>query len=100
MDFPLSRGANFVGKIVLVGLLASLLLRCDAQLLPEEEVQVLQTISSKLGNTYWNYLNQSSCNGGFNQTFLRNIYSGIVCNCSYNSSTVCHVTHMYARIKF
>ncbi|KAL1537954.1 putative LRR receptor-like serine/threonine-protein kinase [Salvia divinorum] len=95
MDFRLSRGANFVGKIVLASLLASLLLSCDAQLLPEDEVQVLQTISSKLGNTYWNYLNQSSCNGGFNQTILGDdVYSGIVCNCSFNSSTVCHVTHI------
>ncbi|XP_042020586.1 probable LRR receptor-like serine/threonine-protein kinase At1g53440 [Salvia splendens] len=95
MDIPLSRGANFVGKIVLASLLASLLLRCDAQLLPEDEVQVIQTIFTKLGNTYWNYLNRSSCNGGFNQTILGDdVFSGVACNCSFNSNTMCHVTHI------
>ncbi|XP_042024419.1 probable LRR receptor-like serine/threonine-protein kinase At1g53440 [Salvia splendens] len=95
MDFPLSRGANFVGKIVLASLLASLLLRCDAQLLPEDEVQVIRTIFTKIGNTYWNYLNRSSCNGGFNQTILGDdVFSGVACNCSFNSNTMCHVTHI------
>ncbi|KAL2245500.1 UNVERIFIED_CONTAM: putative LRR receptor-like serine/threonine-protein kinase, partial [Sesamum indicum] len=57
---------------------------------------VLQTISSKLQNKYWN-VNQSSCIGanGFNLTFWSDeIYSGVNCDCSFNSSTVCHVTNI------
>ncbi|KAL0306605.1 UNVERIFIED_CONTAM: hypothetical protein Sradi_6077800, partial [Sesamum radiatum] len=56
---------------------------------------VLQTISSKLQNKYWN-VNQSSCIGanGFNLTFWPDeIYSGVNCDCSFNNSTVCHVTN-------
>ncbi|KAL0289553.1 UNVERIFIED_CONTAM: putative LRR receptor-like serine/threonine-protein kinase [Sesamum calycinum] len=59
-------------------------------------VLVLQTISSKLQNKYWN-VNQSSCIGanGFNLTFWPDeIYSGVNCDCSFNSSTVCHVTNI------
>lgn len=59
-------------------------------------VDVLQTISSKLQNTYWDNVNRSSCHGGFNFTEgVRNVFSSVVCDCSFDNSTVCHVTHMY-----
>ncbi|XP_057766389.1 probable LRR receptor-like serine/threonine-protein kinase At1g53440 isoform X2 [Salvia miltiorrhiza] len=95
MDFFIAERANFVEKIILASLFATILLMSDAQLLPQSEVEVLQTISSKLHNTYWNYLNRSSCSGGFNVTIWgSDVYSGIACNCSFNSSTECHVTHI------
>ncbi|KAH6837289.1 Leucine-rich repeat transmembrane protein kinase [Perilla frutescens var. hirtella] len=98
MENFLAKRVNFVEKIVLASVFATLVLTSRAQLLPEEEVQVLQTISSKLQNTYWDYLNRSSCSGGFNRTIWgTTVYSGVVCDCSFNSSTVCHVTHMQLR---
>ncbi|KAL3508791.1 hypothetical protein ACH5RR_028192 [Cinchona calisaya] len=68
-------------------------LRSSAQLLPEGEVQALQTISSKLRNTYWD-VSRSSCSGGggLNQTFAYNSYSNVTCDCSFIDNTVCHVT--------
>uniref|UniRef100_A0A3Q7J5M8 Leucine-rich repeat-containing N-terminal plant-type domain-containing protein n=1 Tax=Solanum lycopersicum TaxID=4081 RepID=A0A3Q7J5M8_SOLLC len=66
----------------------------DAQLLPEDEVRVLQTISSKLQNRYWN-VSRSSCSqsSGFNMTdpTYDKIMSNITCDCTFNSSSVCHV---------
>ncbi|KAL3353272.1 hypothetical protein AABB24_020989 [Solanum stoloniferum] len=74
--------------------LLSTLRSVDAQLLPEDEVQVLETISSKLGNRYWN-VNRSSCSlsSGFNWTdpTYDKIMSNITCDCSFNNSSVCHV---------
>ncbi|KAG8386451.1 hypothetical protein BUALT_Bualt03G0150100 [Buddleja alternifolia] len=67
-----------------------------AQLLPEDEVQVLQTISSTLHNSYWN-LSRRACiePTGFNRTFWENeVYSAVVCDCSFNNNTVCHVTNI------
>nr|GLL22740.1 probable LRR receptor-like serine/threonine-protein kinase At1g53430 isoform X1 [Ipomoea trifida] len=61
-------------------------------------VEVLKTISAKLGNKYWN-VTQTSCNDGvgLNQTFPddgsgNDKFSHVICDCSFNSSTVCHVT--------
>ncbi|XP_031106377.1 probable LRR receptor-like serine/threonine-protein kinase At1g53430 isoform X1 [Ipomoea triloba] len=69
-----------------------------ASLLPAEEVEVLKTISAKLGNKYWN-VTQTSCNDGvgLNQTFPddgsgNDKFSHVICDCSFNGSTVCHVT--------
>ncbi|KAL8087886.1 putative LRR receptor-like serine/threonine-protein kinase At1g53440 [Apium graveolens] len=69
--------------------------RSDAQLLPEDEVQTLKTISARLGNTYWT-LSQSSCTspGDFNKTLGNKILSNVICDCSFNGSTVCHVTEI------
>ncbi|XP_057766382.1 probable LRR receptor-like serine/threonine-protein kinase At1g53440 [Salvia miltiorrhiza] len=89
---------NCVAKILLATAFATLLLISDAQLLPENEVEALQIISSKLHNTYWDYINGSSCYGGFNfNEGVKNVYSSLVCDCTFNSSTVCHVTHMQLR---
>lgn len=58
-------------------------------------VEVLEKISLKLQNKYWDYVNRSSCNGGFNYTKVATkVYSGIWCDCSFNSSTVCHVARI------
>ncbi|XP_034678461.1 probable LRR receptor-like serine/threonine-protein kinase At1g53440 [Vitis riparia] len=62
-----------------------------AQLIPEDEVQTLKTISTKLNYKYWN-IGQSSCSGGFNRAIDDNSYSNVTCNCTFNEETVCHVT--------
>ncbi|KZV30859.1 Leucine-rich repeat transmembrane protein kinase isoform 1 [Dorcoceras hygrometricum] len=84
-------------KIFFVGCCASFVLTSVAQLLPEDEVQILQTISLKLQNKYWN-VTRSSCTdavNGFNMTFVPgNVYSGVACDCSFDSNTTCHVTHI------
>ncbi|KAI5662341.1 hypothetical protein M9H77_21664 [Catharanthus roseus] len=68
---------------------------CFAQLLPEEEVKVLQTISLKLQNEHWN-VSQTSCNvpGNFNVTISEDIFSHVICNCSFVNNTTCHVTRI------
>ncbi|CAK9134162.1 unnamed protein product [Ilex paraguariensis] len=69
--------------------------RSVAQLLPEEEVQALETISSKLQNRYWS-VRRSSCSGGgdLNVTFTDEFFSNVTCNCSFSGGTVCHVTNI------
>ncbi|XP_051152279.1 probable LRR receptor-like serine/threonine-protein kinase At1g53430 [Andrographis paniculata] len=67
-----------------------------SQLLPQDEVETLRTISSNLRIPYWN-LSRSACNDakGFNVTIVDgdyDIYSRVGCDCSFNSNTVCHVT--------
>ncbi|XP_059275010.1 probable LRR receptor-like serine/threonine-protein kinase At1g53430 [Lycium ferocissimum] len=74
----------------------SLALNClgsVAQLLPEEEVNVLKTISSKLQNKYWNGISRASCREGkgFNKTVYDKIFSNVTCDCSFNSNSICHV---------
>uniref|UniRef100_M1CSF9 non-specific serine/threonine protein kinase n=1 Tax=Solanum tuberosum TaxID=4113 RepID=M1CSF9_SOLTU len=57
-------------------------------------VKVLQTISSKLGNRYWN-VNRASCTQerDFNMTDPNydEVFSNVKCNCSFNNGSVCHV---------
>ncbi|KAL2496548.1 putative LRR receptor-like serine/threonine-protein kinase [Forsythia ovata] len=99
MEFFLTKRAktrtNFV-KIFVATVYASLVLTSVAQLLPEEEVQVLETISSRLQNKWWNVTRTSCSEGtGFNTTFVdTKIYSNVTCDCSFVSNTVCHVTHI------
>lgn len=76
-------------------LLLLLLVNCytdcgsDAQVLPEEEVQALKVISTKLGNKHWNIRNTSCSNGGdFNVTFGDTILSNVTCRCN---DSICHI---------
>ncbi|XP_057250206.1 probable LRR receptor-like serine/threonine-protein kinase At1g53430 isoform X2 [Beta vulgaris subsp. vulgaris] len=65
-----------------------------AKLIPQHEVKTLEIISQKLKNPYWN-VSQTSCTDGgqsFSKTFASKEVSNVTCDCSYNSSTVCHVT--------
>ncbi|KAJ9537779.1 hypothetical protein OSB04_030512 [Centaurea solstitialis] len=72
--------------------------RSDAQLLPVEEVEALQTISTRLQYSNWQVA-QDSCSrgGGLNVTVsltgegLIRIGSNVTCNCN---STVCHITRI------
>ncbi|XP_049397166.1 probable LRR receptor-like serine/threonine-protein kinase At1g53440 [Solanum stenotomum] len=57
-------------------------------------VKVLETISSKLGNTRWS-VSRASCmqESDFNWTDpnYKEVFSNVKCNCSFNSGSVCHV---------
>ncbi|KAI9385735.1 hypothetical protein POPTR_011G106400v4 [Populus trichocarpa] len=64
-----------------------------APLLPEDEVQILKTISSKLQNSNWT-IDRTSCGSAqWNLTIVGGdkIQSQVTCDCTFNSSTVCHV---------
>nr|DAD37734.1 TPA_asm: hypothetical protein HUJ06_008375 [Nelumbo nucifera] len=68
--------------------------RSQAQVLPEVEVKALKQISAKLNNKYWNISTTSCSSGGFNKTNGPAILSNVICNCSFNSFTVCHITNV------
>ncbi|XP_059662764.1 probable LRR receptor-like serine/threonine-protein kinase At1g53440 [Cornus florida] len=77
-------------------LFVSLVLNCFtefrsvAQLLPDEEVTALETISKRL-QIYWN-ISQTFCSGGNFTTGTTD--HNVTCNCSYANNTVCHVTNI------
>ncbi|KAL6570542.1 hypothetical protein OROGR_000092 [Orobanche gracilis] len=94
-----SSSTDLVRRLFLVSVCASLIFTSSAQLLPEDEVQVLQTISSRLRNNYWN-LSRRSCTeaSGFNTTIEPGrIESIVACDCSFDNNTVCHVTSILMR---
>ncbi|XP_028796997.1 probable LRR receptor-like serine/threonine-protein kinase At1g53430 [Neltuma alba] len=69
----------------------------NAQLIPEDEVKVLETISSKIGNLNWNVTPRSCVGGGFkNETIstTNSIIRNVTCNCSFLNGKVCHVTNI------
>nr|CAN81779.1 hypothetical protein VITISV_034284 [Vitis vinifera] len=78
---------------LLLGFSFSAHFTCQAQLLPEDEVQTLETIATRLNNRYWN-ISQTSCAGGFNVNFTSNYFSNVTCDCTFENSTVCHVTNI------
>ncbi|KAK9085792.1 hypothetical protein Sjap_026203 [Stephania japonica] len=65
----------------------------QAQLIPESEVQTLQTIANKLSIRQWRNVDRSSCSGGrgLNETLSKDMLSNVTCDCSFNESTVCHI---------
>ncbi|KAE9617049.1 putative protein kinase RLK-Pelle-DLSV family [Lupinus albus] len=93
--------SNF--KLVYVLFLGFLFLICfqgfesNAQLIPQEEVNVLQAISDKLESLNWK-VTERSCieDQGFNEKTNINddIVRNITCDCTFQSSTVCHVTNI------
>ncbi|XP_048131374.1 probable LRR receptor-like serine/threonine-protein kinase At1g53430 [Rhodamnia argentea] len=68
---------------------------CDAKLLPQDEVDTLNTIATKMQNKHWN-VSETSCNEGvgLNVTFTSGVISNVTCNCSFSNGTVCHVTNI------
>ncbi|GER53964.1 receptor-like protein kinase [Striga asiatica] len=94
-----SRSANLAKRLIFASVCAVLLCTSASQLLPADEVQILQTISSRLNNTHWN-LSRNSCNEptAFNTTYWRRVVESIVvCDCSFNNGSVCHVTNIQLR---
>ncbi|CAH9143234.1 unnamed protein product [Cuscuta epithymum] len=71
-------------------------LTSSAPLLPADEVQVLNTISAKLGNAFSTVTQTSCINGSIvndNTTESINEKDKLIkCDCSFNSNTVCRVT--------
>ncbi|XP_027342483.1 probable LRR receptor-like serine/threonine-protein kinase At1g53430 isoform X2 [Abrus precatorius] len=69
----------------------------NAQLIPQNEVKLLQAISDKVENLNWK-LTRRSCNGhrGFdNRNISRDqdqVTRNVTCDCSFNNRTICHVT--------
>ncbi|KAI3836468.1 hypothetical protein MKW98_008229 [Papaver atlanticum] len=68
----------------------------EAQVIPDDEVQALKTIAVKINITYWKNVNKNSCtrSGDLNVAFPKDILSNVTCNCSYNSSSICHITNI------
>ncbi|KAK7272597.1 hypothetical protein RJT34_29302 [Clitoria ternatea] len=69
----------------------------NAQLIPQDEVNLLQAISDKVEKLNWK-VTERSCNGdtGFdNRKISRDeaqVIRNVTCDCSFNASTICHVT--------
>ncbi|KAI3879786.1 hypothetical protein MKX03_000405 [Papaver bracteatum] len=67
----------------------------EAQVIPDDEVQALKTIATKISITYWKNVSKNSCTrGDLNVTITEDILSNVACNCSYNSSSICHITNI------
>ncbi|KAK4255937.1 hypothetical protein QN277_008862 [Acacia crassicarpa] len=62
----------------------------NAQLIPEDEVEVLKAISSKIQNLNWSVTPRSCIDGGFKNETINNV----TCNCTFSNGKVCHVTHI------
>ncbi|KAH1222936.1 putative LRR receptor-like serine/threonine-protein kinase [Glycine max] len=98
MRFVMSSSSKRVSKCFIFLFLASLHFGSNAQLLPQDEVKLLQAISDKVENLNWK-VTQRSCNGdrGFdNRNISRDnksqIIRNVTCDCSFNNNTTCHVT--------
>ncbi|KAJ9183029.1 hypothetical protein P3X46_006948 [Hevea brasiliensis] len=65
-----------------------------AQVLPQDEVEILQTISTKLKSP-WS-VTQDSCSKEEWKRIIsdNNILSNVTCNCSFENGAVCHVTNI------
>ncbi|XP_027357081.1 probable LRR receptor-like serine/threonine-protein kinase At1g53430 isoform X2 [Abrus precatorius] len=89
-----------LGHVLFFGFLA---LKCfedfgsNAQLIPQDEVKVLQAISDKLKNLNWK-VTERSCteDGSFNgQVYVDDdIVRNVTCNCTFQRNTVCHVDNI------
>ncbi|KAF8035272.1 hypothetical protein BT93_C1330 [Corymbia citriodora subsp. variegata] len=94
MVMPLGSVSRVVVCLVLVVICCGVF-EGDAQLLPQDEVDTLNTIATKMQNKYWN-VSETSCSGGtgLNVTVASGIISNVTCNCSFNDGAVCHVTNI------
>ncbi|KAK7257141.1 hypothetical protein RIF29_30899 [Crotalaria pallida] len=84
-------------SLVFLGCLALNCFESNAQVIPLEEVKVLQAISDNLKNVNWK-VTERSCieDGGFNgkSNIDDDIVRNVTCDCTFQSSTVCHVTNI------
>ncbi|KAB2605506.1 leucine-rich repeat receptor-like serine/threonine-protein kinase [Pyrus ussuriensis x Pyrus communis] len=66
--------------------------------LPNDEVQTLKEIAKTLGKTDWNFSGDANpCSGQLPWTDpspLKGFDKSIICNCSYENRTVCHITRI------
>ncbi|KAK7342810.1 hypothetical protein VNO80_25766 [Phaseolus coccineus] len=72
----------------------------NAQLIPQDEVKVLQAISDKLENLNWT-VTERSCveDGGFNgkMSIGNDIVRNVTCDCNFQNKTVCHVDNIFLK---
>ncbi|XP_057540982.1 probable LRR receptor-like serine/threonine-protein kinase At1g53440 isoform X3 [Amaranthus tricolor] len=83
--------------ILLILWIISVKLGSNAQLIPDDEVKILQIISNKLVNANWKKILPTSCNNGaqgFFKQYDTTILSNVTCDCTFNKGTVCHVTNI------
>jgi len=67
--------------------------RSYAQTLPEQEVAVLREIAEKLNKTDWDFdVNPCSGTRPWYTPKVGLVENNVTCDCTYNNSTVCHVT--------
>ncbi|KAK4255938.1 hypothetical protein QN277_008863 [Acacia crassicarpa] len=67
----------------------------NAQLIPEDEVEALKAISSKIENLNWNMTPHFCMDGGAKSEIINeDIKRNVTCNCAFSNGTVCHVTHI------
>ncbi|RZC94387.1 hypothetical protein C5167_026118 [Papaver somniferum] len=70
----------------------------EAQVIPDDEVQALKNISTKINVTYWKNVSKNSCTRSgdlnVNVTGDGDVLSSVTCDCSYNSSSICHITNI------
>ncbi|KAF8006485.1 hypothetical protein BT93_K0703 [Corymbia citriodora subsp. variegata] len=94
MVVPLGSVSRVIVCLVLVVICCGVF-EGDAQLLPQDEVDTLNTIATKMQNKYWN-VSETSCSEGtgLNVTMASGIISNVTCNCSFNDGAVCHVTNI------
>ncbi|KAJ7014551.1 hypothetical protein NC653_003997 [Populus alba x Populus x berolinensis] len=75
-----------------------------APLLPQDEVQILQTISNKLKNNNWTTIDRTSCSSAQWKLYISDppkndrIQSNVTCDCTFENNTVCHVISLYALV--
>ncbi|KAL2326829.1 hypothetical protein Fmac_020256 [Flemingia macrophylla] len=93
---------NLVYALILgfVALNCVQVLESNAQLIPQDEVKTLQSISDKLENVNWK-ITERSCveDGGFNGKININndIVRNVTCNCNFQNNTVCHVDNIFLK---
>ncbi|KAI3836453.1 hypothetical protein MKW98_008214 [Papaver atlanticum] len=80
-------------SLLVLGLRYHLLLLGTLYKLPP--MRALQ-ISTKLKITYWKNVDKNSCSRSedLNVNISYNVFSNVICDCSYNSSTICHITNI------
>lgn len=82
-----------VFQLILLLFLAGIF-KSNAQVLPADEVQTLQQIGTKLRIRQWNVKPNSCIADGLTQIISKDVLSNVTCDCTYNSSTICHVIYI------
>uniref|UniRef100_A0A2P2MVP3 LRR-RLK n=1 Tax=Rhizophora mucronata TaxID=61149 RepID=A0A2P2MVP3_RHIMU len=69
--------------------------RSSAQVLPVEEVEILEAISIKLKINNWTITQNSCTSEEWNMTIIPDdILSNVTCDCTFKGGNVCHVTNI------
>nr|XP_007132111.1 hypothetical protein PHAVU_011G067400g [Phaseolus vulgaris]ESW04105.1 hypothetical protein PHAVU_011G067400g [Phaseolus vulgaris] len=69
--------------------------------LPEDEVQALKDIGETLGKKDWDF-SVDPCSGEHNwtsHTKVRGTENNVICDCSFENDTICHVTNILLKVQ-